>query len=111
MKMDYLFYMIWGYLSGSILFAYLIPWFMKHIDIRELSEDKNPGTFNAFVFGGIGCGITVLFLELLKGFLPVYVCCKRLGIQSRIFAGVLAAPVAGHAFPFLTEEKEERGLQ
>ena len=51
MKMDYLFYVIWGYLSGSILFAYLIPWFMKHIDIRELSEDKNPGTFNAFVFG------------------------------------------------------------
>lgn len=110
MKMDYLFYVIWGYLSGSILFAYHIPRLMKHIDIRELSEDKNPGTFNAFVFGGIGCGITVLLLELLKGFLPVYVCCKRLGIQSRIFAGVLAAPVAGHAFSIFYGGKGGKGI-
>lgn len=110
MKMDYLFYMIWGYLSGSILFAYQIPRLMRHIDIRELSEDKNPGTFNAFVYGGIGCGITVLLLELLKGFLPVYVCSRRLGIQSGIFAGVLVAPVAGHAFSVFHGGKGGKGI-
>ena len=104
MKMDYLFYMIWGYLSGSILFAYLIPWFMKHIDIRELSEDKNPGTFNAFVFGGIGCGITVLLLELL------YVV-KDWESSPGFLREFWLHRWQDMPFPFLTEEKEERGLQ
>ena len=47
----YFFYMISGFLLGSILFAYEIPLLVRHIDIRDVSEDGNPGTFNAFVSG------------------------------------------------------------
>lgn len=106
----YFFYMISGFLLGSILFAYEIPLLVRHIDIREVSEDGNPGTFNAFVFGGVGCGILVLLAELLKGFLPVYFCCQRAGKQSLLFAGVLTAPVLGHAFSVFHRGKGGKGI-
>ena len=106
----YLFYMISGFLLGSILFAYEVPRIWKHIDIREVSEDGNPGTFNAFLFGGVGCGVLVLLLELLKGFLPVYYCSMRAGRDSLLFSGVLAAPVLGHAFSIFHKGKGGKGI-
>ena len=42
--MKYLFYIILGYLSGSVMYAYLIPRLLKHIDIRELTEDGTRGS-------------------------------------------------------------------
>ena len=71
---SYLGFVIGGYLLGSILFAYVLPKLTRHIDIREMSEDGNPGTYNAFWYGGVICGICVLLLELLKGFFPVWLC-------------------------------------
>ena len=106
----YLFYMISGFLLGSILFAYEVPRIWKHIDIREVSEDGNPGTFNAFLFGGVGCGVLVLLLELLKGFLPVYYCSMRAGRDSLLLSGVLAAPVLGHAFSIFHKGKGGKGI-
>ena len=97
MEKIYLFYMVMGFCLGSILFAYEIPRMVKHVDIRQISEDGNPGTFNAFAAAGVGWGILVLLAELLKGFFPVYLCSKRAGQDSLLFAGVLAAPVFGHA--------------
>lgn len=38
-----IFFIFAGYLSGSILFAYLIPKYFYHIDICRLSDDQNPG--------------------------------------------------------------------
>ena len=69
----YIFYMAVGYLAGSMLFALEYPKIFKGVDVRRLSEDGNPGTYNAFVYGGIGCGILTLLSELAKGFLPVFV--------------------------------------
>lgn len=97
--MEYLRFIIIGYISGSILYAYLIPKFILKIDIRENSMDGNPGTANAFMNGGALCGILALFLELLKGFLPVWIASQFLDIENILFAGVLAAPVIGHAYP------------
>ena len=98
MDYRYIFYMIVGYLAGSMLFALEYPRILKGVDVRQLSEDGNPGTYNAFVYGGLGCGILTLISELAKGFLPVFLCNRQLGIGSMWFAGVMAAPVAGHAF-------------
>lgn len=74
--------MVMGFCLGSILFAYEIPRMVKHVDIRQISEDGNPGTFNAFAAAGVGWGILVLLAELLKGFFPVYLCSKRAGQDS-----------------------------
>ncbi len=70
--MGYFLFIIFGYLSGSILFARLIPKFFCHIDVCEISEDHNPGTFNVFRHVGVGLGILVILLELAKGFVPVF---------------------------------------
>lgn len=86
-----------GYLSGSVLFAYIIPKFIKKIDICTLSEDGNPGTYNAFKYGGFWCGVFVIAAELLKGALPVWLCRRAMGTESLFFAFVMAAPVFGHA--------------
>lgn len=94
----YLFYIIIGYLGGSILFGELFTKYFKGVDIRKEAADKNPGTFNAFVYGGMTCGTLTLLADLLKGIVPVSICSRRLGIESSLFALVLAAPVFGHAF-------------
>ena len=69
--MNELFFILVGYLSGSILYAYLLPKYICHIDIMKDSHDHNPGTFNAFALAGTQVGILVIALELLKGFLPI----------------------------------------
>lgn len=86
-----------GYLSGSVLFAYIIPKIMKKIDVCALSEDGNPGAYNAFKYGGVPCGICVILAELLKGALPVWLCQRMLGMDSMLFALVMTGPVFGHA--------------
>ncbi|HJD47084.1 MAG TPA: glycerol-3-phosphate acyltransferase [Candidatus Mediterraneibacter norfolkensis] len=97
---QYYFFILLGYLSGSILFARLIPKYLYRIDICEVSDDGNPGTFNAFRHAGVRAGILILCLELAKGFFPVHFALRILNPGNRLFAFVLAAPVIGHAFPF-----------
>ena len=94
-----IFFIFAGYLSGSILFAYLIPKYFYHIDICRLSDDQNPGAFNAFAHTGIKTGTLILLLELAKGFFPVHIALHVLSPTDPLFALVLAAPVIGHAFP------------
>lgn len=96
----YLFYVIAGYLSGSVLFARVACSLLGLEGVIEQSKDGNPGVANAFTYGGFTCGALTLAGDLLKGLLPVglYV---RSGetITAATLALVLAAPVVGHAFP------------
>ena len=93
----YVFFAIIGYLSGSILFARIVPKHLRGVDVVRLSDDGNPGTANAFAFAGPVVGSIVLFLELAKGFAPVYLAAQRLDTANIAFSLVLAAPVLGHA--------------
>ncbi len=92
-------YILIGYLSGSILYAYLLPRYLKHVDVTEKSGDGNPGAANAFLYAGIPMGILVLLMELLKGFVPVHLAMEKLPAADPMFGLVMAAPVLGHAFP------------
>lgn len=96
---EWLVFLMLGYLSGSVMYAYLIPRYLKHVDVTEKSQDGNPGTANAFLYAGIPVGILVLLLELMKGFLPVHLAMERLPAADPLFGLVMAAPVLGHAFP------------
>ena len=106
----YYFFILLGYLSGSILFARLIPKYWYGIDICQLSDDGNPGTFNAFRHAGVRAGILILCLELAKGFFPVHLALKILDPGNRLFAFVLAAPVIGHAFPLFHPGKGGKSI-
>ena len=87
-----------GYLSGSLLFARYWGKWCRGRNVVEESPDQNPGTFNAFQYGGFVCGTLTLCGDLLKGFLPVFLYCRErpwgLGL-----ALVLAAAVWGHVLP------------
>ena len=91
-------YVFLGYFLGSMLFGYRITWLLKGVDIRKLAEDENPGTYNAFVFGGFWCGILTLLADMGKGYLPVILYRQNYSTEELIFALVMAAPVFGHAF-------------
>ena len=94
-------YALFGYICGSILFARVAAALFHQDREYEKSEDGNPGTVNAFRYGGFWCGLITLCGDLLKGFIPVFLFAST--HEEEIFfmpgALVLAAPVLGHAFP------------
>jgi len=97
--MRYLLFIVIGYLSGSVLYSYLLPRAIRGIDITAEPEDHNPGCANAFMQAGVPVGILCVVMDLAKGFVPVYLACGMLDRGSLLFALVIAAPVVGHAFP------------
>lgn len=97
--MELLLVILVGYLLGSLLPAKFYVWLLTKEDVVEKSPDSNPGTFNAFQYGGFLCGCLTLFSDLLKGFLPVaWYQENAAGFPAFGIAFVLAAPVCGHAF-------------
>lgn len=97
MPIEYFLISALGYLLGGVLFSYHIPLFMRGIDIVEVSEDHNPGTANAVKYAGVSVGMICLAADLAKGFLPVWMGMQLLDPASIWFAGVMLAPVLGHA--------------
>lgn len=93
-------FVIVGYLSGSVLYSYLLPKYLMKVDVTKESSDGNPGAANAFLHAGVPMGILVLLLELLKGYLPVHIALRFVDSAKWVFGLVLAAPVLGHAYPF-----------
>ena len=78
-------FVLFGYLSGSVLYAnFAVALFGKQ-GALEQSNDRNPGTANAFQYGGFGCGVVTLAGDLLKGYLPVHL----------YLSGALAGALAG----------------
>lgn len=101
MTPQYVFYILTGFFSGSILYSYLIPRYLKHIDITEAAGDHNPGAANVFMYAGIPMGILAILCDVVKGILPVRYAIRVLPAANPLFALVLCAPVFGHAFsPF-----------
>lgn len=93
----YLFFMIFGYLSGSVMYSQLLPLKLRHVNIREISDDGNPGAGNVFKNIGISMGFLCLICDIIKGTIPVALCLRYLSWDSPLFALALIAPVLGHA--------------
>ena len=110
MEYGYLFYMVVGFFSGSILFGRMIPLVFKSVDVTRESDDGNPGVFNAFVCGGTGCGLLALLSDLLKGALPVMLCASHIGTDSWLFSLVIAAPVFEHAYSIFNRGNGGKGI-
>lgn len=108
-----IFFAVIGYLSGSVLFARVYAKLMGKPEIIACSKDGNPGTANAFQYGGFLCGVLTLLGDLAKGFVPVY-CFLRLGGNFEqwplLSAAVLIAPVLGHAFPVFFHFQGGKGI-
>lgn len=61
--------------------------------------DSNPGTYNAYTYGGFWCGALTLVCDLLKGFLPVFLYIRVSGGTPLGLVLVMSAPALGHIFP------------
>jgi glycerol-3-phosphate acyltransferase PlsY len=88
-----------GFFSGSLLFS---AWLVR-LRGRDISRvgDGNPGAVNAFKAGGAGIGIAALWLDFLKGAIPVAAAKYWLAVSGWWLVPVALAPVLGHAFsPF-----------
>lgn len=108
-----LWFIILGYLSGSILFARIAARIMKVDGMFPDSQDGNPGAANAFSYGGFWCGMITLLGDIAKGFIPVYLYLRSGGSFedfSLYKSAVLAAPIAGHIFPLFFGFRGGKGI-
>jgi len=100
-----------AYLLGSIPFGLMAGYFLKGIDIREHGS-KNIGATNVFRTVGKKWGITVLFLDALKGWiaclLPHCFGIADLPTQITLLLGVAA--ILGHTFPVWLKFKGGKGV-
>lgn len=112
------------YLIGFIFFAYLmgsIPtsvWIGKSfygIDVREHGS-KNAGATNTFRVLGPKAGIPVFIIDVVKGWIPVFIALNVMNIFPvsadsfliPIILGIVA--VTGHIFPVFAKFKGGKGV-
>lgn len=98
-----------GYLAGSLLFARYFSDFFCGKDVTADTPDKNPGTYNAYTYGGFWCGALTLICDLLKGFLPVFMFIRFSG-KGLGLVPVMVAPVLGHLFPIWHKFSGGKGI-
>lgn len=100
--------LILSYLIGSIPSAYLVGRIFANVDIRTVGSG-NVGATNVYRVVGKAAGIGVLIIDILKGFLPVYVV-GLLGFDTidKIVAGLGA--VSGHIWTIFLKFKGGKGV-
>ncbi len=90
-----------GLLAGSLPFSYWLGKIFIRKDIRRFG-DGNPGGANALKAGGVKLGAPAMFLDGLKGLLPVLFARLSGDVSGWWLVPVALAPILGHAFsPFL----------
>ncbi len=104
------FYLLAGYLSGSILYVQIWGRLLCRKDITAGTRDGNPGTANAFMEGGFLCGMLTLICDLGKGFVPVWLFLRQTDCADFALAFVLAAPVLGHIYPLFHHFQGGKGI-
>ncbi len=105
-----LFFLLFAYLSGSILYANLFGILFEKKEMYKQSADQNPGAANAFRYGGFLCGSFTLLCDALKGFLPVALYLHTAPRNDPGMSLVLAAPVLGHIFPLFFRFHGGKGI-
>lgn len=96
--------LIWsviGFWLGAIPFSVWLGRAVLRRDIRQYG-DHNPGGTNVVRAGSRGLGALVIFLDMLKGAIPVALAHYVYRVEGWPLIPVILAPILGHAFsPFL----------
>lgn len=104
-----------SYLLGSIPTAYLFARILKGVDIRKIGSG-NVGATNASRVLGKGWGITVLILDILKGFATVvllgsYFASKPVLLQEyNLFILMGLCCICGHNWTIFLQFKGGKGI-
>ena len=86
-----------SYLAGGIPTGFLLAKRLKGIDIREHGSG-NPGAANVYRVVGRGAGAATLFVDALKGFLPVLLARHWYPGDYRMQIGCGALAIIGHVW-------------
>jgi len=96
-----------GYLVGSVPFGWLIGR-MRGVDIREHGS-RNIGATNCGRVCGAPWGVLAFVLDVVKGFLPVFLAATYWApmqteahgprVANLLLVAVAVAPILGHVFP------------
>ena len=97
-----------GYLSGSLSFAYWMGRIVLGVDVRDAGSG-HATTTNIIRQAGWGPGAIVLVLDIAKGFLPTYLAFKYSPVEWAIPL-TAAAAVAGHCWPLFIGFRGGMGL-
>ena len=90
-----------GFLLGSLPFSVWLGKIVLRTDIRRYG-DGNPGGTNVIRAGNCGLGMLAIFLDMLKGAVPVALAYYVFKVDGWPLVPVILAPILGHAFsPFL----------
>ena len=85
-----------AFLCGSIPFGLLLVKLSGKGDVRAHGSG-NIGATNVSRVGGKALGVVTLLLDILKGFLPVFLA-RKLGVGADLLALMALAAVLGHVF-------------
>ncbi|MFD2176395.1 glycerol-3-phosphate 1-O-acyltransferase PlsY [Veronia pacifica] len=103
-----LFMIIAAYLLGSISSAILVCRAMNLPDPRT-EGSGNPGATNVLRLGGRFAAVLVLFCDMLKGTIPVWLS-YYLGINPFFLGLIAVAACLGHMFPVFFQFKGGKGV-
>ena len=105
--------LVLSYIIGSIPTAIIAGKWLKKIDIREYGSG-NAGATNVFRTLGWKAGITVLLIDMFKGFVPVYWLAGLIHhnfdtlIYFQLLAGICA--IVGHMWTIFAGFKGGKGV-
>lgn len=106
--MEWILVPVLSYLFGSVPFSYIVPKWWKGIDVRKMGSG-NVGATNVIRNVGTGVGALCLFLDAMKGFLPVIITRSLFG-EPKLVALAAMAAVFGHDFPVFLKFKGGKGV-
>ncbi|MBU23299.1 MAG: glycerol-3-phosphate 1-O-acyltransferase PlsY [Vicinamibacterales bacterium] len=92
-----LWWVVLGYLVGSVPFGFLVPRVMAGVDVREVGS-RNVGAANAFRSTRTSVGLAVLILDVAKGCAVVFLA-GRFGVDDPTRAAAGVAAIVGHVYP------------
>ena len=99
---------ILSYFFGAIPSGVWIGKIFKNIDVRDYGS-KNSGATNSYRVLGAKLGIAVLIIDVLKGFIPLYIASKfNLKYNDLVILGLVA--ILAHTFSYFISFKGGKGV-
>ena len=102
-------YLLLAYLCGAIPFGYIIAKVFKHVDIRTIGSG-NTGATNVYRSISKPLGVLTLILDVIKGFLPVYLVSFSFPDYQWMVISVAFVTIIGHTFTVFLSLKGGKGV-
>jgi glycerol-3-phosphate acyltransferase PlsY len=89
-----------NFICGSLMFSYLLG-ILARKNLNTVG-DGNPGAANLWKAAGYKYGLTGVFLDFLKGYVPLFLLIESRYVTGYAIIPIALAPILGHALsPFL----------